>query len=237
MGSGSAATRSVAHLVLLDNRFAVLPAVVAEGRKVIGNIERVAKLFLTKTAYGALMAVTVGVIGLPFPFLPRHLTLVTALTIGIPSFVLAFTPNRDPVAPNMVARVLRFSIPAGAIATACSFASYWVGRTYVDSTLAEDRTTATISLCIVGLAVLLAVARPLVPWKVGLVAVMAGLFVISLSVPRAREFLALEPGELQDTFFTLIVSAAGAIGVIIIGRHTIPRPAISAGSAGTGPGR
>ena len=113
MGSGSAATRSVAQLVLLDNRFAVLPSVVAEGRKVIGNIERVAKLFLTKTMYGALMAVAVGIVGLPFPFLPRHLTLVTALTIGIPAFVLALAPNKDLVAPNMVDRVLRFSIPAG----------------------------------------------------------------------------------------------------------------------------
>ena len=96
MGSGSAATRSVAQLVLLDNRFAVLPDVVAEGRKVIGNIERVAKLFLTKTAYGALMAITTGIIGLPFPFLPRHLTIVTALTIGIPSFVLAFDAEPRP---------------------------------------------------------------------------------------------------------------------------------------------
>ena len=74
MGSGSDATRSVAQLVLLENKFAVLPTVVAEGRKVIGNIERVAKLFLTKSVYGALMAVTVGIAQLPFPFLPRHLT-------------------------------------------------------------------------------------------------------------------------------------------------------------------
>ena len=144
------------------------------------------------------------------------------MTIGIPSFVLAFTPNRDPVAPGMVARVLRFSIPAGAIATACSFGSYWVAQTYVDSTLEEDRTTATISLFIVALAVLTAVARPLVPWKVGLIAAMAGLFVLCLSVPFAQEFLALEPGEIQDSFFMLLVSAAGAIAVIIIGAHTIP---------------
>ncbi len=223
MGSGSAATRSVAQLVLLNNQFAVLPDVVAEGRKVIGNIERVAKLFLTKTAYGALMAITTGIIGLPFPFLPRHLTIVTGLTIGIPSFVLAFTPNKDPVAPGMVARVLRFSIPAGAIATACSFGSYWVAQTYVDSTLEEDRTTATISLFIVALAVLIAVARPLVLWKVGLIAAMAGLFVLCLSLPFAQEFFALEPGEIQDSFFMLLVSAVGAIAVLIIGAHTIPR--------------
>ncbi|MGI9052883.1 MAG: HAD-IC family P-type ATPase [Ilumatobacteraceae bacterium] len=224
MGSGSAATRSVAQLVLLDNKFAVLPVVVAEGRKVIGNVERVAKLFLTKTMYGALMAVCVGIIGLPFPFLPRHLTVVTALTIGIPSFVLAFTPNRDPVAPNMVARVLRFSVPAGLIVTMCSFGSYWVGQTVLSTTLAEDRTTATISLVIVGLGVLVAVASPLAPWKVGLVAAMAGLFVLCLTVPWARRYLALDPSEAIDTVISIGVSLVGAIVVIIIGHHTIPSP-------------
>ncbi|MGI9028654.1 MAG: HAD-IC family P-type ATPase [Ilumatobacteraceae bacterium] len=230
MGSGSAATRSVAQLVLLDNQFAVLPRVVAEGRKVIGNVERVAKLFLTKTAYGALVAVAVGIIGIPFPFLPRHLTVVTAVTIGIPSFVLAFAPNRDLVAPNMVARVLRFAVPAGVIATACSFGSYWVARVYVDSTLEQDRTTATIALVIVGLGVLIAVARPLVAWKVALVAAMAGLFGLCLAIPRARDYLALELGTTFDVLITVAASLAGAALVIVIGAHTIPRgePALSA---------
>ncbi len=145
------------------------------------------------------------------------------MTIGIPAFVLALTPNRDPVAPNMVARVLRFSIPAGAIAAACSFGAYWVARTYEDSTLEEDRTTATIALCIVGLAVLTAVARPLVPWKVGLIAAMAGLFLLCLAVPWAREFLALDPGEIQDTTFTLVISGAGVLAVLWVGQHTIPQ--------------
>jgi cation-transporting ATPase E len=225
MGSGSAATRSVAQLVLLQNKFSVLPHVVAEGRKVIGNIERVAKLFLTKSVYGALMAVTVGIIGLPFPFLPRHLTVVTALTIGIPSFVLALAPNKDVVAPNMVARVLRFSVPAGAIATLCSFGSYWVARVYVDSTLEEDRTTATIALLIVGLGVLVAVARPLVPWKVGMVAAMAVLFVLCFAIPKVRDVLALEPGETLDTVATVLVGLAGAAAVIVIGHLTIARRA------------
>ena len=69
---------------------------------------------------------------------------------------------------------------------------------------------------------LIAVARPLVPWKVGLIAAMAGLFVLCLSLPFAQEFFALEPGEIQDSFFMLLVSAAGAIAVIIVGAHTIP---------------
>ena len=72
MGGGSAAARGVARLVLLDGRFAALPAVVAEGRRVLANIERVAKLFLTKTVYALLLSLAVGLAGLPFPFLPRH---------------------------------------------------------------------------------------------------------------------------------------------------------------------
>jgi cation-transporting ATPase E len=224
MGSGAAATRSVAQLVLLEDRFAVLPAVVAEGRKVIGNIERVAKLFLTKTVYGALLALTTGVAGLPFPFLPRHLTLVTALTIGIPAFVLALAPNRDVVAPNMVARVLRFSIPAGVIATACTFGSYLAARVDTHSTLEQDRTTATIALFVVGLGTLTAVARPLVAWKVALIAAMAGGFVLVLALPFTREFFALSLAASRDVWASVAVSAAGAAVVVAIGARTIPRP-------------
>ena len=223
MGSGSDATRSVAQLVLLENKFAVLPQVVAEGRKVIGNIERVAKLFLTKTVYGALMAIAVGIARLPFPFLPRHLTLVTALTIGIPAFVLALAPNRDLVAPNMVGRVLRFSVPAGTIAAACSFGSYLAARIDTSSTLARDRTTATIALLIVGLGALVAVSRPLVPWKVALIAAMAGSFVVVLAVPALRDFFALDLGASRDTLVTAAIAGAGAVAVIVVGAHTIPR--------------
>ena len=222
MGSGSDATRSVAQLVLLDNRFAVLPDVVAEGRKVIGNIERVAKLFLTKSVYGALMAVAVGIAQLPFPFLPRHLTLVTALTIGTPAFVLALAPNKDLVAPDMVARVLRFSIPAGIIATICSFGSYLVARVDTHSTLEQDRTTATIALFIVGMGALVAVARPLVPWKVGLVAAMAAGFVLALAIPFVRDFFALELTSRIDTWVTVAVGLVGAAAVIVVGARTIP---------------
>ncbi len=110
MGSGSPATRAVAQIVLLDNSFATLPHVVAEGRRVIGNIERVANLFLTKTVYSVFLAVAVGLIGVPYPFLPRHLTLVGSLTIGIPAFFLALAPNTERARPGFVRRVLRLAV-------------------------------------------------------------------------------------------------------------------------------
>ncbi len=93
MGAGSAAARAVARFVLLADDFSVFPSVVAEGRRVIANVERVANLFLTKTFYAMALALAIGVARLPFPFIPRHFTIISALTIGIPGFFLALAPN------------------------------------------------------------------------------------------------------------------------------------------------
>ena len=113
MGSGAGATKAVAQLVLLDDSFGAVPDVIAEGRRVIANMERVANLFITKTVYATVLAVAVGLARLPFPFLPRHLTLVSTFTIGIPAFVLALAPNAAVARKHFVARVARFAIPAG----------------------------------------------------------------------------------------------------------------------------
>src|SRR5688572_19881218 len=107
MGSGAPATRAVAQLVLLDGKFSTMPGVVAEGRRVIANIERVSNLFLTKTVYAMLLAIAVGVARWPYPFLPRHLTVVSTLTIGIPAFFIALAPNTRRYISGFVERVLR----------------------------------------------------------------------------------------------------------------------------------
>ena len=113
MGSGAGAARAVAQVVLLDGRFATLPRVVAEGRRVIADVERVANLFLAKTVYAVLLALATAAAGVPFPFLPRHLTIVASLTIGIPAFFLALAPDDARYRPGFVRRVLRFAVPAG----------------------------------------------------------------------------------------------------------------------------
>ena len=115
MDSGSAATKAVARIVLLDGRFSQLPGVVAEGRQVIANIERVSMLFLTKTAYATALAVLFGVMLLPFPFLPRQLSVVDGLTIGLPAFFLALMPNPRRYVPGFLRRSLSFAIPAGIV--------------------------------------------------------------------------------------------------------------------------
>ena len=126
MGGGSPASRAVAELVLMDGRFATLPAVMAEGRRVIANIERVAKVFVTKTVYATVLALAVGLAGLAFPFLPRHLTLISSLTIGIPGFFLALEPNTQRSRPGFVRRTLTFAIPAGLIAAFGTLVAYQV---------------------------------------------------------------------------------------------------------------
>jgi len=210
MGSGSGAARAVAQIVLLDNRFASLPSVVAEGRRVIGNIERVANLFLSKTVYALLLALLTGVFGVVFPFLPRHLTLIGSLTIGMPAFFLALAPNTDRVHAGFVGRVLRFAIPGGVVAAVATFASYAIARAYGGSDLAQDRTTAVITLFLVGLWILTMVARPLNLWKLALIAAMVALFLGAMYIPFAADFFALYPQHWGNNGSAVGIAVAGA---------------------------
>ncbi|MDP9806271.1 cation-transporting ATPase E [Trueperella bonasi] len=166
MGSGSAATRAVAKIVLLDNRFATLPYVVAEGRRVIGNIERVANLFLTKTIYSAMLAILVILAAVPFPFVPIHVTITGWFTIGIPAFLLALPPNNNRARPHFVPRVLQFAIPAGVIVGASAFLTYMVVSGWdVPKEHTQESTAALLALIIPSSWVVATVARPLSPWK------------------------------------------------------------------------
>ncbi len=192
MGSGSDATRAVAQLVLLDSRFGALPSVVAEGRRVLANIERTSALYLTKTVYATLLALAVGVAGFAFPFLPRHLTLVGAITIGIPSFFLALAPNLHRFHPGFLGRVVRFTVPTGALAAIATFLAYALARDETGVGLTGSRTTAVMVLTWIGLLVLSIVAAPLKGWRMALVWSMAGLFVAALTFPGAKTFFGLE---------------------------------------------
>ncbi|HEX6596908.1 MAG TPA: HAD-IC family P-type ATPase [Acidimicrobiales bacterium] len=209
LGSGSGASRAVAQLVLVDNDFDALPAVVGEGRRVIANVERVANLFLTKTVYATLLALAVGVARLPFPFLPRHLTVVTALTIGVPAFFLALAPSAARARPGFVRRVLAFAIPAGTIAAAATFVSYAVVR-QEGMALPPARTTAAVVLFAVAFWALTVVARP-VTWPIEvLLASLAGCFAGVLAIGSLRTFFGFVlPGALGWT--TAGIIAGGAI--------------------------
>jgi len=217
MGSGSAASRAVAELVLMDGRFATLPAVMAEGRRVIANIERVAKLFVTKTVYATALALAVGMAGLAFPFLPRHLTLISSLTIGIPGFFLALEPNTQRSRPGFVRRTLAFAVPAGLAAALGTLAAYQVAD-LADVPQDEARTTATLALAGLGLVVLALAARPLNHLRRLLLATMAAAFAVVLLVPFLRAFFALDlpPLPVALTALALVAAVGGLLTLAVL---------------------
>ena len=207
MGSGAPATRAVAQLVLLDGRFERMPEVVAEGRRVTANIERVAIIFITKTIWATMLAIAASVFLWPYPFLPRHLTVIDTLTIGIPAFFLALAPNLRRYVPGFVNRVLRFVIPVGLIAGGSIFAAYALARSRGLS-LIEQRTGATLVALMLSLTVLVLVARPLT-WRRALLvgAVTAG-FVLLFPFRAVRSFYALQlPTRILAA--TLLIGIAG----------------------------
>ncbi len=216
MGSGSAAARAVARFVLLDNDFAVFPSVVSEGRRVIANVERVANLFLTKTFYALFLALAVGVISLPFPFIPRHFTIISALTIGIPGFFLALAPNERRAEPGFLPRVLRFAIPAGLVAGIATMSGYLLARRHDELTLDQQRTVSVIVLFIVAVWVLAILARPINAWRLALVLLMGGAFVGVLLIPPLRRYFDL-PVPTDSMTLAAVGIGALAAGLLELG--------------------
>lgn len=239
MNSGSPATKAVARLVLLDGQFSHLPDVVAEGRQVIANIERVSMLFLNKTVYATLLAIIFGVFVLEFPFLPRQLSITDGLTIGIPAFFLALMPNAARYVPGFLRRSLSFAIPSGIVV---ALGLTWF--TFVARGLGADeeqlRTGATVILAVVGIWVLAVLARPLNRFKVLVVGAMFVLLIAVFSLPVARRFFVLvDPGEdvaIALTGITIVMVAAIELVRIVHRRlvlgaepTTVPSPAAEPG--------
>jgi len=192
MGSGSAASRSVAQLVLMDDKFSSLPSVLAEGRRVMNSVERASNLFIYGTVYAVLISLAVSAAGVEFPFLPRHLTLVRALSVGIPGVFLALAPDHRRSRPGFLHRVVRFALPAGLIAGTAALAVYFTAIHTQGSNLTESRTAATVTLLGVGLAILIRLTGSLPTWRWGLIAAMAAGVALALTLPMTRSFFDLE---------------------------------------------
>ena len=156
-GSGSEMARSVADVVLVRGDFGAVPLMVDEGRKILRNVQRVTKLFVTKSVFAAFLILLVGVTETPYPLLPRHLTLAASLTIGIPGFFLALAPSDGPWRTASFLRdVARFSVPAGTAAGLGVVAGYNFALSVVDVPLVNARTVAVSVLVLVGLYLVLA---------------------------------------------------------------------------------
>ncbi len=191
MGSGAPSTKSVSQLVLLDGKFSTLPMVVAEGRRVMSNMERVSKLFINKTVYATVLAIGFAIIAKPYLFLPRQVTLVDAFTIGIPGLVLSFTPSKEKYNPGLFRRTILFALPAGFISAAGTFTADAMARTY-GASLEQTRTVAVIVLTIVGLGVLAFLVKPVMSWRGGLVISMAAALTGIFLIPPLRKFFMLQ---------------------------------------------
>lgn len=223
MGSGSAATRAVARIVLLDDAFGVVPQVLHEGRRVIANVQRVANLFVTKSVYAALLAIVVGIFAVPYPFYPRHLTIVSTFTIGLPGFFLAFAPGAPRAEAGFLARVLRFTLPAGIVSAGVALSAYFMTRWVFHAKPAEARTTTTLALLLIGLAVLALVCRPMTWARGALVAAMALMVLPLWLIPVSRSVFGLATPPLSALLAVLAAVAVGAVALAVLVRSVETR--------------
>jgi cation-transporting P-type ATPase E len=215
MGSGSQASRSVARVVLLDGTFSAIPLMLAEGRRVIANIERVAGLFVTKTVYAAVIAIVVGIAGISYPFFPRHLTIISTLTIGVPGFFLALAAGAPRAQPGFTRRVLTFAVPCGVAVAVAVLGSYLVARDASGATVTQSQTAATLAAFTVSIWVLILIARPLSVFKAGLIAVMVAAMIVLLAVPLGRRIFALQlpSGQVIAVGAAIVLAAIVALTV------------------------
>lgn len=213
-GSGTEMARSVSDLVLVSGEFSEVPRMVHEGRQILRNIQRVARLFVTKALFTVFLLVVIALPTGIFPLLPRQFTLTSTFTIGIPAFLLALAPSSGPWQPDhFLKSIARFSIPAGIATGSGIVAAYLLASYGLDGTLEEARTVTTATVVVAGLMIVLALEDE--PgrrrWVVAaLCAAMAAGFALVWAVPFAREFfdLAAPTGEMV---------VAWAVGTLLTG--------------------
>jgi magnesium-transporting ATPase (P-type) len=219
MGNGSQMAKGVADLVLLTNAFSTVPRAIEEGRRILRNTHRVARLFVTKSVYSAFLVATFAIVPIAYPFLPRHLTIVSTLTVGLPAFFLALASSEGPVRSEGFLRdVARFAVPVGAVVAAVIAAAYLLARGPLDRTLLEARTITVGVTVIMGLAVVVAVERDgrdgrVRGWVWVIVGVAAAVAVVGVSVPWLRSFFELAEPDAADW---LVIAVVGGCGLVLL---------------------
>jgi cation-transporting ATPase E len=220
MGAGSSAAKSVAEIILLDNRFATLPGVVAEGRRVIANIERVARLFVTKTIWAATFAVIVGVGTMSYPILPRQLTVIDALTIGIPGFVLSFQSSHEPARAGFIRRVLKFCVPVGVVIGVATMAAFATLRSdLVEADRAAAQSGTTLALSALGLVALYELMQPLDRLRAMLLATLVVLLVAAYAIEPVADFFLLQVPSASVGLTVGVGVLAGSAGIVAVSRQ------------------
>ena len=172
MAGGAQAASQIAQLVLLDADFSAMPHIVDEGRRVINNIQRAAALFLVKTVFSFFLSILTVILGWSYPFAPINLTLISALTVGVPSFFLALEPNYARVEGRFLKSVLRSAFPGGLTNLLLVVAAQLL-MTAAQIPKEELRTVCTAILAVNGLLVLLTVYKPFNKFRVAIWGMMA----------------------------------------------------------------
>jgi cation-transporting ATPase E len=224
LGSGSQIAKGVADLVLVGLNFAAIPAAIEEGRKILRNVRRVAKLFVAKSVFAAVLILTIGVGGGAYPFLPRQLSLAAAFTVGLPTFFLALAPP-PPERPGrgFLREVLAFAMPAGIVLGLAVLLGHGLVHTALNRSPSESQTTSTTILILVGLYLVMvlestgmrtSVRRARAIPALCLLLVIA--YVAMISLGPARSYFALAPPSTLPVLVSLIctVFAIGALGAI-----------------------
>jgi cation-transporting ATPase E len=222
MASGSEATRGVAQLVLLDSNFSALPAVVAEGRRVINNIERVASLFLAKTTYSVILSVLTGVFALAYPLRPIHLSILSWVSIGIPAFFLALEPNDERVHPGFLRRVLGRAVPAGVVIAVTTQGVFALAQLDADVTPDDARSVAVLVAGSVALMNLYRVACPMNRVRTALVATMIVIFGAAFVIPWGRDLFELPITE-PWTYAMAAAFIVAAYPLLVLGSRLTER--------------
>jgi cation-transporting ATPase E len=234
MGNGSQMAKGVADVVLLTNRFSTVPVAIEEGRRILRNVHRVARLFVTKTVYAAALVATIGLAPVPYLFLPRHVTVIAALTVGLPAFFLALAPSRGPLQHDRFTRdLVRFALPAGAVVAASIGLAYLVAWGPLDRSRIEARTIATGVAIVLGLAVVIAVERTSeddrVRWWVwAIVTTAVGAAVGGVALEPLRTFFELARPDAAAWALIAAVGLAGGLAVLMVSgreRHADGAPA------------
>jgi cation-transporting ATPase E len=221
-GSGTQMARSVSDLVLIDGDFASVPPLVAEGRRALRNLQRVTKLYVTKSAFAAFLILTIGTSSDAYPLLPRHLSLAASLTIGIPTFFLALAPSSGAWQPDGFVRgVARFAVPAGVMIGTGVGAGYLFALHDLDLSVADSRTVALTTLVISGLYLVLALeaggSRKRSALVGGMCAAMGGLYVVALLLPATRSFFELTVPSAGMVATALLASSASVGALALCG--------------------
>lgn len=201
MASGTEAASQIAQLVLLESDFSSVPSIVAEGRRVINNIERSAQLFLAKNIFSLGLSLFCVIFNLSYPFKPIQLSLISTLTIGIPGFFLAMQPNERRIEGSFIKNVLYRAFPGG-LCNLILISTLTVYAYYFSLSADETNTMSVLIALIVGVMILYYACLPLNPLRI---AILCGVVVISfLALQLFADFFYITPLGLQAVLLLIL---------------------------------